>query len=278
MQDDAGALKPFKDFAEANGDYYADVFLKIQKSSLPPLHANPGCARGELIWAALRGNWLLFVIGFVIDLIAAVNAALYFKYAKAAVDNADKAYLVERYEGWSSTHLVAAIVVFVLGRLLFSWIARPPVRPAVRAVAHQPRSSTGGSPPRACSSWRSCSCLSCRRSVYRATQFAPDARSCIKQDRALARGESVTFKRRFDCFVIGEFPTLFWIDRPDEISYPRGEDGQRIVKRTPNECRRPAGQPQYLDEIGSRSTTSSATSRCSTGSSSTASRPVTASA
>ena len=69
--------------------------------------------------------------------------------------------------------------------------------------------------------------------IYRSTQFAPDARACIKQDRAIARGESVTFKKRFDCFVIGEFPTLFWIDRPDEITYPRGDDGERIVKRTP---------------------------------------------
>jgi len=34
---------------------------------------------GELdragLWAALRGNWVLFTIGFVIDLVAAVNAA-----------------------------------------------------------------------------------------------------------------------------------------------------------------------------------------------------------
>ena len=69
--------------------------------------------------------------------------------------------------------------------------------------------------------------------LNRTTQFAPDERSCIKQDRAIGQGEVVPFKNRFDCFVIGEFPTLFWIDWPDQITFPRGEDGERIVKRTP---------------------------------------------
>ena len=232
MQDDASELKPFKDFAGTKGDYYADVFLKIQKASLPPHHVNPAALVGSFIWAALRGNWLLFVVGFVIDLIAAVNAALYFKYAQAAIDNADKAYLVERYEGWSSTHLMAAILVFVLGRLLFSWIAD-------RLYARQyerwriNRGVNRGFDPSRLLIVALVFVLVVPLFLYRATQFAPDARSCIKQDRAIAKGESVTFKRRFDCFVIGEFPTLFWIDRPDEISYPRDEDGQRIVKRTP---------------------------------------------
>ena len=79
MQDDVGALAPFRNFAGANGDYYAGVFLKIQKASLPRLHVNPAALVGSIIWATLRGNWLLFTIGFVIDLIAAVNAALFFK-------------------------------------------------------------------------------------------------------------------------------------------------------------------------------------------------------
>ena len=123
MQDDVGALEPFRNFAGANGDYYGDVFLKIQKSSLPGHHMNPAALVGCFIWAALRGNWLLFTIGFVIGLVAAVNAALFYRYWQAAVDNVDRAYLVARYEGWSSTHLVAAIVAIILGRFLFAWIA-----------------------------------------------------------------------------------------------------------------------------------------------------------
>ena len=76
MQDDVGTLEPFRNFAGANGNYYADVFLKIQKASLPGHHVNPAALVGSFIWAALRGNWLLFTIGFVIDLVAAVHAPL----------------------------------------------------------------------------------------------------------------------------------------------------------------------------------------------------------
>ncbi len=232
MQDDVGAREPFRNFAGANGDYYADVFLKIQKSSLPRHHVNPAALIGSFVWAALRGNWLAFTIGFVIDLVAAVNVALYFKYSQAAIDNADKAYLVERYEGWSSTYLLAGILVLILGRLLFAWLAD-------RLYARQyERWRINRAVNRGLDSSRlMIAALVCVLVVplmlYRATQFVPDARSCIKQDRAIASGESVIFKKRFDCFVIGEFPTLFWIDRPDEITYPRGDDGERIVKRTP---------------------------------------------
>ena len=232
MRGDSEILKPFKEFAGANGDYYADVFLKIQKSSLPRLHVNPAALAGSFIWAALRGNWLLFTIGFVIDLIAAVNAALVYKYSLAAVENAEKAYLVERYEGWASSHLVAAIAVFVAGRLFFAWIAD-------RLYAQQyerwriNRSINFGRVSSRLLTAALVAVLVVPLLIYRTTQFSPDARSCIKQDRAIAAGETVSPKNRFDCFVIGEFPTLFWIDRPDEISYPRGEDGQRVVKRTP---------------------------------------------
>ncbi|ETW92580.1 MAG: hypothetical protein ETSY1_43035, partial [Candidatus Entotheonella factor] len=170
--------------------------------------------------------------GFVVDLVTAVNAALVYKYSKAAIDNADKDYLVARYEGWSDSHFVATIFVLLLGRFVFAWLAD-------RLYA------------RHYNQWRVnrdinhgivlsrlliaalVTILIVPLLLYRTTQFAPDARTCIKQDRAIAKGEEISFKKRFDCFVIGEFPTLFWIDRPDEISYPRGEDGSRIVKRTP---------------------------------------------
>lgn len=115
--------KPFREFAGPRGNYYADVFLKIQKAILPRYHINRAALIGSFVWAALRGNWLLFVIGFVVDLVTAVNAALVYKYSKAALDNAAKDYLVARYEGWSNTHLVAVILVFVVGRVVFSWLA-----------------------------------------------------------------------------------------------------------------------------------------------------------
>ena len=231
MREDAKFLAPFRDFAGANGDYYAKVFLKIQKSSLSWLHLNPAALAGSFIWAALRGNWLLFTIAFAIDLVAAVNAALVFKYSQAAVENAEKSYLVERYEGWASSHLFAAIAVFIAGRLAFAWCAD-----RVYALQYERwrvnRSVNFGRMISRLSVAAMVVLLIVPLLIYRTSQFSPDARSCIKQDRAIEAGESVSFKKRFDCFVIGEFPTLFWIDRPDEISYPRGDDGQRIVKRT----------------------------------------------
>ena len=235
--------KPFLEFAGRSGAYYADVFLRIQKAELGFLHINPAALVGSFVWAALRGNWLLFLIGFAVDLIAAVNVALVYKYAGAAVDNAEKAYLVERYEGWTQTHITAAVLVFVFGRLLFSWLAdRFYARQYERwRVDH---SLESGLKPARLLVAALVVALIVPVLMYRTTQFAPDARSCIKQDRAIAQGEIFTFKQRFDCFAIGEFPTLFWIERPDEITYPRGEDGTRIIQRTPP---RPDAPPVNLN-------------------------------
>tara|TARA_Y100001954_G_scaffold239359_1_gene313310 strand:+ start:4977 stop:6521 length:1545 start_codon:yes stop_codon:yes gene_type:complete len=223
---------PFHDFSEINGDYYAKTFLTIQKSELPRTHINFAAMLGSFIWAALRGNWLLFVIAFVIDIIALVNLASYYKYSNAVIEFADRANLVERYTNWGSSSLLAAILVFISGRIFFGWLAD-------RLYERQ------------YNKWRinssTLSGFNLSRLVlvalifalivplltYRASQFAPDARTCIKQDRAIDKGEVVPFKNKFDCMVIGEFPTMFWIDRPDKITYPRDDDGNRIIKRTP---------------------------------------------
>lgn len=223
---------PFKAFAGHNGSYYADVFLKIQKSILPRHHINIAALMGSFVWAALRGNWLLFLISFIIDLVTVVNAALVYKYSKAAIENIDKDYLVARYDGWADTHFIAAIIVFLIGRVLFAWLAD---RLYARHY-NQWRIDHGVNSGLAVSRLLIAALITVLivpLMIYRTTQFAPDARTCIKQDRVIAKGEDVTFKKRFDCFVIGEFPTLVWIDRPDKISYPRGEDGERVIKRTP---------------------------------------------
>ena len=49
----------------------------------------------------------------------------------------------------------------------------------------------------------------------------------------MEKGAEVSFKKRFDCFFISEFPILIWIDRPVKVSYPRNEDGTRYVKKKP---------------------------------------------
>ena len=232
MTTETDLKKPFVEFAERNGDYYAAVFLQIQKSTLGRFHINKAALLGSFVWAALRGNWALFVIGFAVDLIAAVNLCLVYKYSKAAADNADKAFLVERYEGWSQTHLIAAIIAFVVGRFVFAWLAD-------RFYAAQyskwriDRSVNSGVSTSRVVLCALIAVLIVPLMLYRATQFAPEERTCIRQDRAIAAGEEVAFKERFDCFVIGEFPTMLWIERPDEIRYPRYENGNRFVERTP---------------------------------------------
>lgn len=224
--------KPFIEFAGTNGAYYADVFLKIQKATLGRLHLNRSALAGSFVWAALRGNWKLFIIGFVVDLITMVNLALVYKYSKAAIDNADKDYLVDRYEGWTQTHLIFAIIVFVLGRLLFAWLADRFYATQYERWRTDRRVNSGLDPSRLMIAGL-VAVMILPIMLYRTTQFAPDERTCIRQDRAIADGEDVAFKDRFDCFVIGEFPTFIWIERPDEVSYPRDDDGNRVVKYTP---------------------------------------------
>lgn len=232
MGTDAEINKAFGEFAGNNPDYYAKTFLAIQKSTLSALHMNWAAALGSFVWAALRGNWLLFWIAFVVDLIAAVNIALVYKYGKAAVDNADRDYLVVRYEGWADSHLLFAIIVFVGGRLLFGWLAdriyfgqysRWRVNHSVNSGLKTDRLV-----------WAAVIlALIAPLMIYRSSQFAPEERNCIKQTRLLGAGEEVPFKARFDCLVIGEFPTLFWLERRDNITYPRNDDGSRYVKREP---------------------------------------------
>lgn len=238
MSDNSDIRKSLMEFAGPNGEYYADTFLKIQKSTLERFHINRAALLGSFVWAALRGNWLLFTIGFVVDLVAAVNVGLVYKYATAAADNADKAYLVERYEGWTSIHIVGAIVVFVLGRLIFAWLAdrlyagqynRWRIDNAMSSGLERSRLLIAGL----------IIVLIVPLLLYRTTQFAPDERTCIKQERAMKKGDEVSFKKQFDCLVIGEFPTLFWIDRPDEVTFPRNEEGERVVKLTPPSANAP---------------------------------------
>ena len=194
MTDETDFRKPITEFAGLNGDYYADTFLKIQKAKLPRFHFNRAALLGSFVWAALRGNWLLFTIGFVVDLVALINLALVYKYTQAAADNADKAYLVERYEGWSQTHLIGAIVVFILGRLLFAWLAdRFYAKQYERwRISHVVNSNFV--PSRLLIALL-ISVLVLPIMLYRSTQFAPDERACIRQDRAIAQGEEVAFKR-----------------------------------------------------------------------------------
>ncbi|MEM7302631.1 MAG: ABC transporter permease subunit [Pseudomonadota bacterium] len=224
--------KPFVQFAGPNGDYYAETFLKIQKAVLSRWHVNWGAAAGSFIWAAMRGNWLLFWISFLIDLAAVVNLALYYKYSKALVTFADKDYLVARYTDWGQSSIIAAITIFVLGRLFFGWLAdRIYMRQYARWRVDQVTPS--GMNASRLLIVALITALIVPLLLYRTSQFAPDTRTCIKQDRAMQKGESFSFKDRFDCLVISEFPTLLYLTRPDDLTFPRDDDGNRVMVRKP---------------------------------------------
>ena len=246
---DAAPLAPFREFAGRSGDYYGRTFLGIQQASLPFRHVNLAAAAGSFVWAALRGNWLLFWIGFAADMIAAVNLALVYKYdlaaAQAVVDGKD--FLVQRYEGWTDSYLLAAVVLFAAGRLLIGWLAdrlyyrhytRWRVDRSAPSGLHAKRLVTGALVV----------ALIAPLTLYRATQFAPDERTCIKLTRKLQDGEQVSAKARFDCWTISEFPTLVWLDRPPQYSYPRNDDGTRsVVVRAPS-SKRPVSLNTWLSE------------------------------
>ncbi|MEM9279433.1 MAG: hypothetical protein AAGA76_12730, partial [Pseudomonadota bacterium] len=226
------ARNPFHTFAEKSGEYYENTFLTIQKSELPRTHINFAAMIGSFFWAAMRGNWLLFIIAFVIDLITAVNLASYYKYSNAAIEFSDRANLVDRYTDWASSSMLAAILIFIVGRLLVGWLADRLYERQYNKWRISEKTPSGVDLSRLITVGL-VFLLIVPLMIYRTAQFAPDERSCIRQDRAIASGEIVPFKKQFDCMIIGEFPTLFWIDRPDEVSYPRGDDGQRFIQRTP---------------------------------------------
>ena len=106
----------FQEFSQKNGDYYSNVFSLIQRDQLKFHHINYSALLGGFVWSALRGNWFLFFLSTFLDLIAAVNVTMYFKYGagieKAILDKKD--FLVERYTNWQDSSFIYAILVFVI--------------------------------------------------------------------------------------------------------------------------------------------------------------------
>ncbi|MEL6410441.1 MAG: ABC transporter permease subunit [Pseudomonadota bacterium] len=225
---------PFKEFAGPGGEYYADAFSSIVKAQLPSFHINWKAAILGFPWASLRANKLLFWIGFLFDLVALVYLMQVWKFSQAAqqtvIDNKD--FLVVRYENWTSSSMWAAVIIFILGRLVFGWLADRVYYRQYNTWRVDHTKPSGVDFKRLV--WAVVIvAMIAPLMLYRASQFPPEERTCIKQARELAAGEEVAFKDRFDCTVIGEFPTLIWLDRRDEITYPRNDDGSRYVKREP---------------------------------------------
>lgn len=224
--------KPFADFAEKDGEYYADTFLSISKDKLSRTHVNWKAALLGFPWASIRANKILFWLGFLTDLVALVYLVQVFKFSAAAqqavIDNKD--FLVERYENWSSSSLTSAIVIFVLGRIFFGWLADRVYFRQYNSWRVDHTKPSGWKVDRLIWAVVIVAMIALLM-LYRASQFPPEERTCIKQARSLAAGEEVAFKDRFDCLIIGEFPTVVWLERRDEITYPRDDDGNRLVRR-----------------------------------------------
>lgn len=237
-------------FAGPNSEYYARTFDRIQRATLPIRHLNVAALLGSFVWAALRGNWLLFWIGFVGDMIAAVNVALAYKYslaaAQAVMDGKD--FLIQRYETWTDTHILAAVAMFVGGRVLIGALADR------LYYRHYTRWRVNRSLPSGLDAGRLVTmalivALIAPVTLYRASQFPPDERACIKQVRQIQDGKDVPAKGRFDCWLISEFPTLVWLKRPLQYSYPRNEDGTRSIVVKEPAAKRPVNLNTYVSEV-----------------------------
>lgn len=219
-------------FTERASTYYYDVFLRIQRNTLSKFHVNWAALIGSFFWSALRASWLLFWIGFCIDLFAAVNIALSYKYALATTDSIlnNRSTLAELYNLKSVVHLWIGLSALFLGRPVFAWLAdRLYYRQYNSWRIHQ---ETGhGYRLNRLATAVLVVILIAPLTLYRATQFAPEVTTCAKQDRALASQEQVAFKDRFDCLFIGDFPTLFRLPRPDTITFPVNDDGSRRIER-----------------------------------------------
>ena len=246
---DQETLAYFERFSGTNTDYYSKTFLKIQRAVLPNFHINRAAALGGFFWAALRGNWILFWIGFAFDMIAAVNFALMYKFS-VAVEQArldDKEFLVMRYEDWTQNHMIAAILALIFGRLLIGWLAD-------RLYYRQYNSWRLGRSRHFATSKNGIIVavliliLIAPLTLYRATQFVPEERACIKLTRQIQDGESVPLKQRFDCWTITEFPTLVWFKRPPQYSFPRNEDGTRSIVVKESTTKRPVNLNTYVSE------------------------------
>ncbi len=178
-------------FVEQGEPYYAPIFEKVQRGSLPRWHQNIWALIVPWAWAATRGVWLLFWVSLAIDVLALVCLMQVVKFspllAEAQLDAAANSTLVARYSTWVTNYGWAAAILFIGGRLwmgssanrwYFNQYSRWRIDQAVPSGVDMKRLIVG----------LVVVAIVAPLTTYRATQLRLDERACFNQMRA---GEAV---------------------------------------------------------------------------------------
>ena len=108
-------------FVELSESYFAQVFEKIQRSTLPLWHVNIWGLLVPWLWGAYRGLWLLFWVSLALDAVAVVCLLQVVKYnpllAEAQANAAENVTLIARYSQWISVYASVGTAILLLGRL-----------------------------------------------------------------------------------------------------------------------------------------------------------------
>jgi glycine betaine/proline transport system permease protein len=177
-------------FAGPEATYLAIRFERLARKQAKPWEVNWQAVVQGPIWAALRGSWVLFWVGLILDTVALMLIARAL-FPPAGVEG--------------GTTFGAGLLVLVLGRLALGAVAdRVYMRQfnrwrIDRTIPHglaQARLLKAGL----------LFLLVVPMLVYRATQQAPSFRECRRMWRDAAGGEAFPFADRFNCLFIGELP------------------------------------------------------------------------
>ena len=231
----AEASRTIAKFAEKHAGYFERTFDKIQRAKLPLWHLNWVALIAGPLWPAARGMWLFFWIALALDVIGLACLVQIFKYSPYLADAIAQgsAFLETRYTDWLARYTNMGIAVLILGRLGTAWLADR------LYYRHYGKWRVDTSNP---SGWKIKRILTAGLlilmlvplTLYRASEERKDDRECLKLERSLAKGNQHSFKEKFDCFAIDDFPNLFSLDPlPDRQWIKKRTTGEVVIKTKP---------------------------------------------
>ncbi len=184
-------------FVAEKEDYYAPVFEKVQRATLPRWHLNIWALLVPWLWSAFRGVWILFWIALALDLTAIVCLMQVVKFspllAEAQLNPEANATLIARYSGWITNYSWIGALLLIGGRL---WMASAANRLYYKQYA---RWRINSAVPSGTSMNRliigvMVLLVVAPLTTYRATQLRLDERACFNHIRA-AEGVGVLLAR-----------------------------------------------------------------------------------